>query len=204
MRRLCSLAPVIPVLVVRDAAIAAPLAEALVGGGLPVIEVTLRTDAALDAIGAMSRVTGGIVGAGTLLSAEDVRRARDAGAAFGVSPGATDSILQAAEDVGLPMMPGAVTATEVMALRERGYDMLKFFPAETSGGAAAVRALAGPLREVEFCPTGGISPATAPQYLCLDNVRCVGGSWIVRDDLVSACDWAAIRERAAEAARLRS
>ena len=201
-RELCGLAPVIPVLVVEDAGKARPLAEALVAGGLPVLEVTLRTPAALEAIRAMAEVPGGHVGAGTLISAEDVRAAKAAGATFGVSPGATDALLAACEDEGLPLLAGAATASEAMRLLARGYDMLKFFPAEASGGAAALKALAGPLPQISFCPTGGVSPGNAGAYLTLSTVPCVGGSWIAPADLVAAGDWGAIEAKAREAAGL--
>src|SRR6056297_582158 len=156
-RDIAHLGPVIPVLVIEDAAHARPLAEALVRGRLPALEVTLRTLAALDAIAAMADVPGGIVGAGTLLTPEDVKAAKAAGAVFGVSPGATDRLLQACIDEDLPLLPGAATATEAMALLEKGFDMLKFFPAEASGGAAALKSIGAPLPQVSFCPTGGIS-----------------------------------------------
>ena len=201
-RELCGLAPVIPVLVVEDAGKARPLAEALVVGGVPVLEVTLRTPAALEAIRAMAEVPGGHVGAGTLISAEDVRAAKAAGATFGVSPGATDALLAACEDEGLPLLAGAATASEAMRLLARGYDMLKFFPAEASGGAAALKALAGPLPQISFCPTGGVSPGNAGAYLALSTVPCVGGSWIAPADLVAAGDWGAIEAKAREAAGL--
>ena len=201
-RDLCGLAPVIPVLVVEEAAKARPLAEALVAGGLPMLEVTLRTPAALEAIEAMAKVPGGHVGAGTLISAEDVRAAKAAGATFGVSPGATDALLEACEAEGLPLLAGAATASEAMRLLARGYDMLKFFPAEASGGAAALKALGGPLPQLSFCPTGGVSPGNAGDYLKLGTVPCVGGSWIAPADLVAAGDWGAIEAKAREAATL--
>jgi 2-dehydro-3-deoxyphosphogluconate aldolase/(4S)-4-hydroxy-2-oxoglutarate aldolase len=199
---ICALAPVVPVLVLRDLAHAAPLARALIAGGLPALEVTLRTPAALDAILAMAAVPGGVVGAGTLLTPEDVAAAKAAGAAFGVSPGATERLLAACKEIGLPLLPGAATASEVMALLERGYTVQKFFPAETSGGAGAVKALGGPLPQVRFCPTGGISLKSAPEYLKLANVMCVGGSWVAPDALVAAGDWGGITRLAAEAAGL--
>lgn len=201
-RELCGLAPVIPVLVIDDAGKARSLAEALVAGGLPVLEVTLRTPAALEAIRAMSEVPGGHVGAGTLITAEDVRAAKAAGATFGVSPGATDALLEACEAEGLPLLAGAATASEAMRLLARGYDMLKFFPAEASGGAAALKALGGPLPQLSFCPTGGVSPGNAGDYLKLSTVPCVGGSWIAPADLVAAGDWGAIEAKAREAATL--
>ena len=154
--KLCRLAPVIPVLVVDDAATAKPLAQALVSGGLPVLEVTLRTLAALDVIREMAQVDGGVVGAGTLLTPEDVANAKSAGAQFGVSPGATDRLLAACAEHDLPLLPGAATATEAMALLERGYTVQKFFPAEANGGASALKAIGAPIPQVKFCPTGGV------------------------------------------------
>ena len=201
-RALCALAPVIPVLVIRDAARAEGLAQALVDGGLPVLEVTLRSEAALGAIRAMSRVAGGHVGAGTVLSRDDVMRAKEAGAGFAVSPGATETLIRACEEAALPLLPGAVTASEVMRLAEAGYDMLKFFPAEAAGGAAALKSLAGPLPKISFCPTGGITPQSARDYLSLPNVICCGGSWIAPDAEVVAGDWPAITARARTAAAL--
>lgn len=201
-RDLCTLAPVIPVIVVRAPDHAVPMAQALVAGGLPVLEVTLRTPCALEAIRAMADVEGGVVGAGTLLTPADVKAAKAAGARFGVSPGATDSLVAACEDEGLALLPGAATATEVMALLERGYTVQKFFPAEVSGGAAALRAFGGPLPQVSFCPTGGVSLDNAGEYLSLRNVLCVGGSWVAPDALVQAGDWAGIERLAREAAAL--
>jgi len=199
---ICALAPVIPVLVIDDAAKAADLAAALVAGGLPALEVTLRTPAALDAIRAMARVEGGAVGAGTLLTPEDVRRAKEAGATFGVSPGATDRLLAACEEADLPLLPGAATATEAMALLERGYTVQKFFPAEASGGAAALKSIGAPIPRIGFCPTGGVSLKNAGDYLSLPNVLCVGGSWVAPADKVASGDWAAIEALAREAAAL--
>lgn len=202
LRELAALAPVIPVLVIDDAAQAQPLAEALVAGGLPVLEVTLRTAAAPEAIRAMTGVPGAIVGAGTVITPRDVQTARAAGAQFAVSPGATDALLDACEEADLPLLPGAATASEAMALLARGYDMLKFFPAESVGGAAALKALGAPLPQISFCPTGGVSVANAPEYLALPTVPCVGGSWVAPKALVAAGDWAAIRALAAAASRL--
>ena len=193
------LAPVIPVLVIEDAATAAPLAEALVAGGLPALEVTLRTPAALEAIRAMARVPGGRVGAGTLLTPADVRAAKAAGATFGVSPGVTPALLQACIDEDLPLLGGAVTPSEVMVLLEAGLTTAKFFPASTSGGAPALKALGGPLPQMRFCPTGSITLANAPDYLALDNVLCVGGSWVAPNDKVKSGDWAGIEALAREA-----
>ena len=200
--RLCRLAPVIPVLVIDDASKARGLAEALVKGGLPVLEVTLRTPAALDAISEMAKVEGGVVGAGTLLTPDDVKKAVDAGAKFGVSPGATDKLLDACEEADLPLLPGAASASEAMALLERGYTVQKFFPAEASGGAKALKAIGAPLPQVRFCPTGGISMGNIADYLGLSNVLCCGGSWVARKDKMLSGDWDAITTLAAEAAAL--
>ena len=201
-KEICALAPIVPVLVVHDVAHARPLAEALVAGGLPALEVTLRTDAALDVIAEMAKVEGGVVGAGTLLTPDDVARARSAGARFGVSPGATERLLEACEAADLPTLPGAATASEAMALLERGYDMLKFFPAEAAGGAPALKSLASPLPQISFCPTGGVSPDNADSYLSLPNVVCAGGSWVAPSALIEAGDWAGITELARAAAAL--
>lgn len=199
---ICALAPVIPVLVIEDARAARPLAEALVAGGLPALEVTLRTPAALEAIRAMAEVEGGVVGAGTLLTPADVGAAKAAGARFGVSPGATARLLAACEEAELPLLPGAATASEAMALLERGYTAAKFFPAEQAGGVAALKALGAPLPQLRFCPTGGVSLASAPHYLALANVMCVGGSWVAPRAMVEAGDWAGITALAREAAAL--
>lgn len=202
-RAICEMAPIVPVLVIDDAAHARPLAEALVAGGLPALEVTLRTPAALEAIRIMSEVPGGVVGAGTLITPEDVRAAKAADARFGVSPGATDRLLAACEEEGLPLLPGAATASEAMRLLERGYDMLKFFPAGASGGAPALKAIGAPLPQIAFCPTGGVSPQNAESYLSLPNVVCAGGSWVAPKELVAAGDWAGIEALARDAAALR-
>ena len=199
---ICRLAPVVPVLVIDTLAHARPLAEALVRGGLPALEVTLRTPAALDVIRAMAEVPGGVVGAGTLLTPADVKAAKAAGATFGVSPGATDRLLDACEEYDLPMLAGAATCSEVMALMERGYTVQKFFPAESNGGASALASIGAPLPQVSFCPTGGITLAKAPEYLKLKNVLCVGGSWVAPKALMQAGDWAGIEKLAAEAAAL--
>ncbi|MDX1781942.1 MAG: bifunctional 4-hydroxy-2-oxoglutarate aldolase/2-dehydro-3-deoxy-phosphogluconate aldolase [Thalassovita sp.] len=199
---LCRRAPVIPVLVVDDVAAARPLAEALIAGGLPVLEVTLRTPVALDVIREMARIEGGIVGAGTVLTREDAENAKAAGAQFAVSPGATDKLLDACEDIALPILPGAATASEAMALLERGYMAQKFFPAEASGGAPALKAIGAPLPQILFCPTGGISHGNAHDYLSLPNTACVGGSWVAPKDLVRAGEWNRIRDLAKEASQL--
>lgn len=199
----CRLAPVVPVLVIEDLAHAEPLARALVAGGLPALEVTLRTPCALDAIRAMAEVPGGVVGAGTLLTPADVKAAKAAGATFGVSPGATDRLIAACEDEELPLLPGAVTASEIMVLLERGYTVQKFFPAEQSGGAAFLKSIGSPIPQVSFCPTGGIGPKNAPDYLALKNILCVGGSWVAPKEAMARGDWAGITRLAAEARGLR-
>ncbi len=204
MLALCRMAPVIPVLVIHDPAQAAPVARALVAGGLPVLEVTLRTRAAGEVMAEMARVPGAVVGAGTVLGAHDVKAVMAAGAAFAVAPGATDTLLQACETQGMPLLPGAATASEVMRLLERGYSTQKFFPAVVAGGAAGLRALGGPLPQVTFCPTGGIGPANAADYLALPNVACVGGSWVAPADLIAAGDWDGITALARTAAGLGS
>ena len=201
-RELCMMAPVIPVLVVDDAAHAVALARALVAGGLPVLEVTLRTAAALDVIREMATVTGGIVGAGTLLTPKDVEDAKAAGALFGVSPGATDLILDACEANDLPLLPGVATASEAMRLLERGYTVQKFFPAQANGGAPALKAIGSPIPQVSFCPTGGVSLKNANDYLSLSNTLCVGGSWVAPKDKVLSCDWDGITALAAVASQL--
>jgi 2-dehydro-3-deoxyphosphogluconate aldolase/(4S)-4-hydroxy-2-oxoglutarate aldolase len=202
-REICQLAAVIPVLVVKSLDTAKPLAQALVAGGLPALEVTLRTPVALDVIRAMSDVQGGVVGAGTLLSPQDVKQAKAAGAQFGVAPGITDSLLKAAQDYDLPLLPGAATASEVMFLLEQGYDTLKLFPAEAVGGINLLKSLGAPLPQAKFCPTGGINLQLAPQYLALSNVLCVGGSWIAPDNLIAQGDWAGVESLARAASQLK-
>ncbi|MEO8241286.1 MAG: bifunctional 4-hydroxy-2-oxoglutarate aldolase/2-dehydro-3-deoxy-phosphogluconate aldolase [bacterium] len=200
---ICRLAPVVPVLVIDDIAHARKLAEALVAGGLPALEVTLRTPVALEAIRMMAEVPGGFVGAGTLLTPADVKAAKAAGAIFGVSPGATDRILDACAEYDLPLLPGAATASEVMALLEKGYTVQKFFPAEQSGGAAFLKSIGSPIPQVKFCPTGGISLKNARDYLSLSNILCVGGSWVAPKPAMAEGNWAEITRLAAEAAALR-
>ncbi|MBK9082176.1 MAG: bifunctional 4-hydroxy-2-oxoglutarate aldolase/2-dehydro-3-deoxy-phosphogluconate aldolase [Rhizobiales bacterium] len=196
-------APVIPVLTVTSRADGLAQARALVAGGLPVIEVTLRTPAALPAIRAIAdEVPGAVVGAGTILDETGMAAALAAGARFLVSPGATRHLAEAAAASPVPFLPGAATASEVMALREVGFRQMKFFPAETSGGAKALAALAGPLGDVVFCPTGGIDLAKAPTYLALPNVACVGGSWMTPKAALAAGDYAAVEALAREAAAL--
>ena len=199
---ICRLAPVVPVLVIDELAHADPLARALVAGGLPALEVTLRTPVALDAIRAMAAVPGGVVGAGTLLTPADVKAAKAAGAMFGVSPGATPRLLEACAEYDLPLLPGAATASEVMALLELGYTVQKFFPAEAAGGAAFLKSIGGPIPQVSFCPTGGISLKNALDYLGLANILCVGGSWVAPKALMAKGDWAGITTLAHEAAGL--
>lgn len=201
---ICSLAPVIPVIVIEDSAHAVPLARALVAGGLRVLEVTLRTPAALDAIGAMvEAVPEAVVGTGTLVSPADVTAAKAAGACFGVSPGATNRLLDAAANADLPMLPGVATPGEAMAMAEHGFDILKFFPAEQNGGASALKAWSAPLPHIRFCPTGGVSPTNAMAYLSLPNVVCVGGSWVCPSAVMQAGRWNEITSLAKEAVALR-
>ncbi len=200
--KIAALAPVIPVLVIEDPSKAKGLAEALIAGGLPALEVTLRTPAALEAIEIMAQVEGGVVGAGTLLTHDDVKAAKAAGAKFGVSPGATDALLDAVEAEDLPLLPGAASATEAMRLLERGYTVQKFFPAEAAGGAPALKAIGAPLPQIRFCPTGGVSLKNAGDYLSLPNTVCVGGSWVAPKDAVEAADWGRIEALARDAAAL--
>ena len=198
-----NLSPVIPVLVIESVDIAVPLARALVEGGLRVLEVTLRSGAALPSIAAIAKaLPEAVVGAGTVLNANDYKRASDAGARFIVSPGITDSILEAAQHSGIPLLPGIATAGEIMRGLDAGIVNFKFFPAESSGGAAAVKAFAGPFAQVRFCPTGGITVSNARDYLALENVLCVGGSWLAPRRLVDNKDWTAIAQLASEAAAL--
>lgn len=197
--------PVVPVLIVDDAKSAVPLARALVAGGLKAIEITMRTPAALDAIRAVAaEVEGANVGAGTILSARDWDAAVAAGSTFIVSPGVTRGILDAAKASDVPILPGAATPSEVMALREEGVEVMKFFPAEQAGGAAYLKALSSPLAGTLFCPTGGISLKNAKDYLSLPNVVCVGGSWVTPKELVAAGDWAGITRLASEAAAIKA
>ncbi|MFJ1666559.1 bifunctional 4-hydroxy-2-oxoglutarate aldolase/2-dehydro-3-deoxy-phosphogluconate aldolase [Streptomyces bottropensis] len=197
------LAPVLPVVVVDDPADAVPLARALVAGGLPAIEVTLRTPGALDAVRAMSaEVPGAVVGVGTVITPAQVAESVAAGGRFLVSPGWTDMLLRAMRASGVPFLPGVSTASEVVALLERGVREMKFFPAEAAGGTTYLKSLAGPLPQARFCPTGGIGPGNAPDYLTLPNVGCVGGTWMLPPDVVAARDWARIERLAREAAGL--
>lgn len=196
--------PVVPVLVIENIEDAVPLGRALVRGGLPVLEITLRTAKAMDCIRAIiDEVEGAIVGSGTVLTPEQLRDSERLGCRFAVSPGATGTLLGAAEDHDIAFLPGGVTASECMALLEWGYSIQKFFPAEPSGGTATLASLASPLPQIRFCPTGGITPERAPSYLKLSNVIAVGGSWMAPKKMVEAKDWAGIERLAAEASRLR-
>ena len=200
--KVCTAAPVIPVLTIDRVEDAQPLARALVAGGLPALEITLRTAAAMEAIAAVSEVEGAMAGVGTLLTAVQIRDAKSAGATFGVSPGATHSLIESAREYDLPLLPGAATATEAMRLLEQGFVFQKFFPAEAAGGAPALGSMAGPLPQITFCPTGGVTPENAKTYLALPNTRCVGGSWIAPKALIDAGDWDQITQIARRAADL--
>ena len=197
-------APVIPVLTVEGADDAVPLAAALVAGGLPLLEVTLRTEGALKAITAMAKqVPGAIVGAGTIRTADQAKAAVDAGATFLVSPGATPQVIAAVQKLGVPFLPGCATASEAMRLAEEGFRFLKFFPAEAAGGVNYLKSLAAPLADLRFCPTGGIDAEKAKAYLALPNVVCVGGSWITPAAALKAGDWATVTRLSREASTLR-
>jgi 2-dehydro-3-deoxyphosphogluconate aldolase / (4S)-4-hydroxy-2-oxoglutarate aldolase len=193
------LGAVIPVLTIEDAAWAAPIAQALVAGGLRALEVTLRTPAALEAIGEMAKVEGAVVGAGTVLNAGDLAASLEAGARFIVSPGLTEPLARAAIDAGVPFLPGIANAGDIMRGLDLGLGHFKFFPAEAAGGRAALAGLAAPFHQVRFCPTGGITAASAPDWLAMPSVLCVGGSWLVPK---GPPDLAAITQRAREAAAL--
>jgi 2-dehydro-3-deoxyphosphogluconate aldolase/(4S)-4-hydroxy-2-oxoglutarate aldolase len=200
---LASYGPVIPVIVIEDLEHAVPMARALVAGGIRVLEVTLRTPAGLPAIEMIAReVPGAIVGAGTVRTVADARAARDARARFIVSPGYTPAIGSACRELGMPLLPGVSTGSEVMAATEDGHRFLKLFPATTVGGVALLKAFAGPFGDVAFCPTGGITPESAPQFLALPNVRVVGGSWLTPADALKAGDWERVERLAREAAAL--
>ncbi len=202
---LATCGPVIPVIVLQRLQDAVPLAQALVDGGVRVLEVTMRTPVALQCIEAIARhVPGAIVGAGTIRSAADARAAKDAGSLFGVSPGYTAAVGAACREAGLPLLPGVATAGEVMAAQADGLSFLKFFPATAAGGIPMLKALAGPFPDVVFCPTGGITPETAPQFLALPNVKVCGGSWLTPADAVAAGDWARITQLAKAAQALRA
>jgi 2-dehydro-3-deoxyphosphogluconate aldolase/(4S)-4-hydroxy-2-oxoglutarate aldolase len=205
IRTIMSLAPVIPVLTIAKLEHAVPMCKALYDGGLKVLEITLRSDVALDAI-MLVRATlpDAIVGAGTLTQARDFPLAERAGAQFGVSPGLTDELAEATRSVSFPLLPGVMTPSEVIRARSLGFSALKLFPAEQAGGVEMLRALAAPLAGVVFCPTGGITRASAPNYLALPNVLCVGGSWVAPKALIDASDWARVRALAEDAAALRA
>jgi 2-dehydro-3-deoxyphosphogluconate aldolase/(4S)-4-hydroxy-2-oxoglutarate aldolase len=192
------------VIAIDDPEHAVPLARALVAGGIRVLEVTLRTKHGLEAIRAMSEVPGAIVGVGTLTRPEEFVQARDAGAVFGVSPGLTSALVAAAKSSGLPLLPGVMTPGEVMAARENGFQQLKLFPAVPAGGIGMLNAIYGPLPDITFCPTGGISQETASQFLACKNVACVGGSWLTPKDAIAAGNWDRITEIAKAASGLRS
>ncbi|RSN13928.1 keto-deoxy-phosphogluconate aldolase [Streptomyces sp. WAC 05977] len=200
---LLGLSPVMPVVVLDDADDAVPTARALLAGGIGVIELTLRTPAALASIERIAaEVPEIVIGAGTVTAPEHAKQAADAGAKFLVTPGCTDAVLDAAFDTGLPFLPGASTVSEAMRLAERGLTALKFFPAEASGGVAYLKSIGGPLPGLKFCPTGGITVKSAPDYLALSNVGCIGGSWLTPKDALAAKDFGKIEAFAAEASKL--
>ena len=202
-RDLALAGPVIPVILIQRIEDAVPLAKALVAGGVTVLEVTLRSAVALDAIKAITNaLPEATVGAGTLRTPSDARAAKAAGCKFGVSPGYLPSVAQACADLDLPLLPGVSTASEVMAANEGGFDFLKLFPATVAGGIDMLKALAGPFPDVAFCPTGGITVATAPQFLALPNVLVCGGSWLAPQDAVTAGDWAHVTALARQASQL--
>ncbi len=203
IKEIMNTSPVVPVMVINKLEHAVPLALALVEGGLKVLEITLRTPVAIDAIKRIkAEVPGAIVGAGTVINLATLKLAIDAGAEFLVSPGVTESLIDAALKTGVPILPGVISPSEVMRLLEKGVTEMKFFPAEAAGGIPMLKSIGGPLPQATFCPTGGISPNNAKDYLALPNVACVGGSWMAPADLVDAEDWAEITRRAAEAASL--
>ncbi|MHB1303366.1 MAG: bifunctional 4-hydroxy-2-oxoglutarate aldolase/2-dehydro-3-deoxy-phosphogluconate aldolase [Acidiphilium sp.] len=203
LAEILALSPVVPVLTIEDAAQAVPLARALLEGGIGVVEVTLRTAAALDAIAAMAGVPGMVVGAGTVLTPSQYEAVAAAGARFVVSPGSSEAVLDAAARSGIPFLPGAATPSEVLALLEQGYRLQKFFPAEPAGGIPMLKALAAPIPDVRFCPTGGVGIGNARDYLALPNVVCVGGSWLTPAPALAAGDWRAVTALAAEVATLK-
>ena len=203
LAQIVALAPVMPVIVLDDWKAAVPLARTLVRAGLPAVEITLRTPAALQAIRAIAEeVEGAVVGAGTVVSREQLDDAAEAGARFAVSPGMSPGLLAAAGEAALPLLPGAATASEAMALFERGYALQKFFPAAAAGGVAYLKALSAPLPNIRFCPTGGVDASSAQAYLALPNVVCVGGSWVTPAEAIAAGDWERIDALARAAAAL--
>lgn len=202
LQQMLSCAPVIPVIILDDVAAARPMAEALVAGGLPLLEVTLRTPNALKVMEEIAKVEGAIVGSGTVRKLEHMRQSVAAGCQFMVSPGAPQYLLEDAELVDIPLLPGIGSPTEAMAAAQMGYGFLKFFPAEAMGGVPVLKSLASPLPDLKFCPTGGINLVKAKEYLALPNVICVGGSWITPSDLIAKGDFAGIEQLAREAAAL--
>lgn len=203
IKEIMTTSSVIPVIVIEDIEDAVPLAQALVNGGLKVLEVTLRTDAGLEAISKIKQaVPDAIVGAGTVISLLDLSKAIDAGSEFLVSPGSTPALIDAALQQSVPWLPGVSGPSEAMRLLEQGLSHLKFFPAQAAGGIPMLKSIAGPLPQIKFCPTGGITEATAPDYLVLDNVLCIGGSWMLDSALIDTKDWSAIEAKARAAARL--
>ena len=205
IKHIMDTSPVMPVLVIKNVEHAVPLAQALYRGGLKVLEITLRTKAALEAITLIrEHLPDAIVGAGTVIDAETLMAAEQAGASFFVSPGTTDSLLKAAQYSSKPLLPGVATPGEAMKLYEQGFSALKFFPAEAAGGVAMLKAIGGPLPQLDFCPTGGINLNNAAQYLAVPSVRCVGGSWMAPDNLIQAQDWQAIEAMARAAAQLKT
>ena len=203
LEQILSSAPVVPVMVIDDLADAVPLARALIAGGLPVLEITLRTAVAAECIRAIiAEAEGAIVGAGTVIDARQLSRTQKLGCAFAVSPGSTPGLLAAAKDCAMPLLPGGATASEAMNLLDHGYVFQKFFPAEQAGGAAWLASIGSPLPQVQFCPTGGITAALAPSYLKLKNVITLGGSWMAPKQLIATKDWAGITALARAAATL--
>jgi len=196
IKNICSVSPVMPVIEIDDASLAVPLAEALMRGGIHVMEITLRTPQALSAIEAVTGISELHVGAGTLLTARDVKLAKNAGASFGVSPGSTPSLIEACKKEELPFLPGAATPSEVVNLKNHGFDIQKLFPAGAAGGVSMLKAIAGPMQGIQFCPTGGVSPDNAGDYLSLPNVICVGGSWIASRQLITDQNWEKIETNA--------
>ncbi len=202
VKQAAAAARVIPVMIIDDVELAKPLAQALVSGGLNVLEVTLRTANALEVIREMAEVEGAIVGSGTVRNLEQMKRSVDAGCRFMVSPGAPVKLLEAAQDIPIPLLPGVASPTEAMAAAEMGYSFLKFFPAEAMGGQNVLRSMASPFPDLSFCPTGGVSPDNGAAYLNLPNVVCVGGSWVTPHDLLGARDFAGIEKLARQARKL--
>ncbi len=202
--KIVQVAPVVPVMVVERLEDAVPLAQALYNGGLKVLEITLRTPVALDAIRAMvdALPDDAVIGAGTIVTPEDLKKAVDAGSTFLVSPGTTAELIEAAKASGVPLLPGIATPSEAMNLLAHGFTHMKFFPAESAGGVSMVKSIGGPLPQITFCPTGGINLAKAPEYLSLPNVACVGGTWMAPKELIAEKRWDEIEKLAREAAQL--